>query len=100
METNRSPDKVFAQVRTIVQDIIGQELDLHDREITLETFFNKDLELESIEFVVLFEKLQSIYGKGLNLSRWFANKELDEIIGIRVEDVVEFISKNRPVAFQ
>ena len=101
MEKYPSPDsssgsaEVLAQVRQMIGEIIGQTVDLNDREISMETSFSKDLELESIEFVVLSEKLQSKYGKNIDFSIWLAGKELDEIINLRVKDVVGFISECR-----
>ena len=57
----------------------------------LETSFEKDLELESIEFVALAEKLQERYGKSVDFVGWLSSKELDEIIGLTVGELVEFI---------
>ncbi len=95
MNTDHSPQAVLGEVRSLIGEIIGQSVDLNDREISLETSFSKDLELESIEFVVLSEKLQDRYGKDIDFAAWLSGKELDEIIGLRVKDVVGFISGSR-----
>jgi acyl carrier protein len=57
----------------------------------METSFAKDLELESIEFVALAEKLQERYGKGVDFVGWLSGKVLDEIIGLTVRELVEFV---------
>ena len=59
--------------------------------LDLETSFNQDLELESIEFVALAEKLQQAYGASIDFSGWISGMDLDAIIGLRVGQVVEFI---------
>jgi acyl carrier protein len=85
--------RILAEVRSMIADIIGQDVDLNDREIALDTSFNRDLELESIEFVVLSEHLQNHYGKELDFAGWLAGKELQDIINLRVGDVVRFIEQ-------
>lgn len=85
--------KILEDVRTMIAGIIGQDVDLNDREIALDTSFNRDLELESIEFVVLSEQLQNRYGKEIDFAGWLAGKELQDIINLRVGDVVRFIEQ-------
>lgn len=84
---------ILQEVKQIIAEIIDQDLDLNDQEIAMETSFSKDLELESIEFVVLSEKLQNKYGSNIDFAGWLAGKQLDEIINLKVKDVVGFISE-------
>lgn len=83
------------EILTIVQaalvDIAGDEI-LISGPLTLETSFNRDLELESIEFVALAEKLQERFGNTVDFVGWISGKELDQIIGLTVGELVEFIS--------
>jgi acyl carrier protein len=83
------------EILTIVQaalvDIAGDEI-LISGPLTLETSFNGDLELESIEFVALAEKLQERFGNKVDFVGWISGKELDQIIGLTVGELVEFIS--------
>ena len=79
-------------VSGFITDVVGDELEL-DGPITVETSFNKDLELESIEFVALAEMLQDHYGEDLDFVDWLSNKELDEIITLTVGDLVGFVVK-------
>jgi acyl carrier protein len=89
----RKEQEILEDVRTMIAGIIGQDVDLNDREIALDTSFNRDLELESIEFVVLSEQLQNRYGKNIDFAGWLAGKELQDIINLRVGDVVRFIEQ-------
>jgi acyl carrier protein len=89
----RNEQRILEDVRSMIAGIIGQDVDLNDREIALDTSFNRDLELESIEFVVLSEQLQNRYGKDIDFAGWLAGKELQDIINLRVGDVVRFIEQ-------
>ena len=78
----------------LIHEVIGEDWDL-DEEITLETTFSDDLELESIEFVALAEKMQATFGDDVDFVHWLSEKELDEVIDLKVGDVVEFIDACR-----
>jgi acyl carrier protein len=82
-------EDVLATVAGFIREVIGQEW-AADVAITMDTSFSTDLELESIEFVALAEKLQQRYG-GIEFAGWLSEMELDRIIALRVGDVVEFI---------
>jgi acyl carrier protein len=90
MAEAKTREEVLATVARLIAEVVGEEW-MEDRAITLETSFEKDLELESIEFVALAEKLQERYGKGVDFVGWLSGKELDEIIGLTVGELVEFI---------
>jgi acyl carrier protein len=81
-------------VAGLIHEVIGEDWDLEE-EITLETTFSDDLELESIEFVSLAEKLQANFGDDVDFVGWLSEKELDEVIHLKVGDVVEFIDACR-----
>lgn len=89
--------QVLDSLAGMLRDVIGEAW-VHDVVITAETRFADDLELESIEFVALAEKLQAEYGEGADFAGWLAGKELGEIIGLRVGEVVEFILRCRSSA--
>jgi len=83
-------DEVLAQVRSLLVDVIGDDF-LLDTEIELDTSFNEDLELESIEFVALSERLLERYGSQVDFVAWMAEMDLDEIIALTVGELVDFI---------
>jgi acyl carrier protein len=90
MAEAKTREEVLATVARLIAEVVGEEW-MEDRAITLETSFEKDLELESIEFVALAEKLQERYGKGVDFVGWLSGKELDEIIGLTVGELVGFV---------
>ena len=79
-----SNDQILATVQDALVEIAGDEL-LIAGPITMTTSFNADLELESIEFVALAEKLQLHYGDRVDFVGWISQKELDQIIALTVE---------------
>ncbi|MES2744217.1 MAG: acyl carrier protein [Bdellovibrionota bacterium] len=89
----KSDTDILSEVRNLIEEIIGQSVDMNDEEISLETSFSRDLEMESIEFVVLSEKLQQSFGSDLDFASWLASKELGEIINLKVSDIVGFVKQ-------
>jgi acyl carrier protein len=83
------PD-ILATVERLLIEVVGDELAVLGP-VTLATSFNGDLELESIEFVALAELLQRHYGDAVDFVGWISAKELDQIIGLTVGELVEFI---------
>jgi len=86
----RTEDEVLRTVGALIREVIGDDGGLGPP-ITLETSFNRDLELESIEFVALAEKLRDHYGAGVDFAGWLAGKELEEILELKVGELVALI---------
>ena len=84
-------DEILKTVERLVLEVAGDEL-LLTGPFTMATSFNADLELESIEFVALAEKLQQHYGDRVDFVGWISQKELDQIIALTVGDLVELIA--------
>jgi len=83
-------EDVLRTVEQLLIEVVGDELTLVGP-ITMETSFNADLELESIELVALAEKLGEHYGPSVDFVAWISAKELDQIIALTVGELVEFI---------
>lgn len=84
---------VLAELERILVEVIGDDL-LLDGPLTMETSFDEDLQLESIEFVALSEKLLETYGEQVDFVSWLAEMELDEIIALTVGQLVGFVAAN------
>jgi acyl carrier protein len=82
--------EVLERVAAILREVIGEAW-ADDLPITTETSFSRDLELESIEFVALAERLRNHYGKSVDFAGWLAGMELHQILALRVGQLVEFI---------
>ncbi len=89
--TSVNEGEVLDDVARMVRDVIGEEW-AQDVPITMTTSFSRDLELESIEFVALAEKLKTKYGKSVDFVAWLSGMELRQIIALEVGQLVGFIS--------
>ena len=87
-------EDILKTVEQALIEVAGDEL-LLAGPLTMTTSFNRDLELESIEFVALAEKLQLRYGTSVDFVGWISKKELDQIIALTVGELVEFIASCR-----
>jgi len=88
-------DEILRAVEQALVAIAGDEI-LIAGPVTMTTSFNGDLELESIEFVALAEKLQQTFGERVDFVGWISGKELDQIIQLTVGELVEFIRSCLP----
>lgn len=84
-------EAVLEEVKSVLIEVIGEDY-LLDVPIGMETAFEADLELESVEFVALAERLQDRY-PDLNFVNWVADMEVDELMTLRVGQLVEFIAR-------
>lgn len=88
-----TPESVLAELESILIEVIGDDL-LLDGPLTMETSFDQDLQLESIEFVALSEKLLETYGEQVDFVGWLAEMELDDIVALTVGQLVDFVASN------
>ncbi|MBV8542763.1 MAG: acyl carrier protein [Pseudonocardiales bacterium] len=86
-----TPDQILAEVRVMLIEIIGAEYAL-SLDIGMDTSFDGDLELESIEFVKLAAMLTQRYGDRVDFVAFLAAKELDEIIEMTTGELVTYIA--------
>ncbi len=84
-------DQILAEVRATLTEIIGAEYAL-SLDIGMDTRFDADLELESIEFVKLSTTLTERYGDRIDFVAFLATKELDEIIEMTTGELVTYIA--------
>ena len=84
-------EEVLGVVRSIIADVIGDDY-VAQIEIDMETSFQDDLDIESIEFVALGEKLTERYGEHVDFAAWLATMDVDEIMGMTVGRLVEHIA--------
>ncbi len=79
---------ILERLARLVSEVVGVEL---VEPITAETSLGQDLELESIELVMLAEQIQREFGERVNFAEWLSGKELDELIQMKVGDIVDYI---------
>lgn len=87
--------RILGEVIELLRQVIGEEY-VVDMEITMDTSFNEDLELESIEFVTLADRLRDRYGEAVDFVGFLAEMDVDQVINMRVGEVVGFIVDSLP----
>jgi acyl carrier protein len=63
-----------------------------DEEITADTSFRDDLEMESIDVISLAGRLQARYGDQVNFAQYVAALDVESLRGLRVGGLVEHIA--------
>jgi acyl carrier protein len=86
-----SPAAVLQEIRAILERVRGESELTHTIEITMDTTFQEDLELESIDLVQLGAHLDARYGGRVNFAEFIADLELDEIVALTVGRLVDFV---------
>ncbi|MDT7800189.1 MAG: acyl carrier protein [Actinomycetota bacterium] len=81
---------VLAQLSGMLRELL-EEYGLDDAEITMDTTFHDDLELESVDLVALSGQLREHYGDRINFATFIAERDLDEIIALTVGELVRYI---------
>lgn len=82
--------EVLATVSKLIEEVVGSEYAL-GLDIGMDTSFQEDLELESLEFVELAERLIETYGEKVDFAGWLATMDVDEIIAMTVGQLVAYI---------
>jgi len=92
MSPQPNPSSTLDTLAGFIREVLGEDW-ADEVEIGPDTSFADDLEMESIEFVALAELVQGHYGAHIDFVEWLSNLELDQIIGLTVGEVVEFIDR-------
>jgi acyl carrier protein len=87
---NVSEASVLADISGMLR-VLLDEYGLDDAEITMDTKFHDDLELESIDLVGLSGQLRERYGDRVNFASFIAERNLGEIIALTVGELVEYV---------
>jgi acyl carrier protein len=81
-------------ISNMIREVVGEDWDF-DEPITMDSTFNGDLELESIEFVALAERMTAHYGENVDFAAWFSELDFEEIVDLTVGDVVRYVDECR-----
>lgn len=84
------PEAVLADIAGMLR-VLLEEYGVDDADITMDTTFHDDLELESIDLVALSGSLREHYGDRVNFAAFIADLELDEIIALTVGRLVDYV---------
>ncbi|WP_116206479.1 phosphopantetheine-binding protein [Amycolatopsis circi] len=83
---------VFDVVAELLGELVG-DAEVLGVEITPDTTFHEDLQLESIDLVTFASILAEHFGEDVNLAEYLAEKDLDDVIGLTVGDIARFVGE-------
>ncbi|MBD0747809.1 acyl carrier protein [Streptomyces sp. CBMA152] len=81
---------VLAEIAGLIVTVLG-EYAPDPADIRPDTLFGDDLELESIDLVMLSGQLQEWYGDRVNFAEFVAGLEIDEVIALSVGRLVDHV---------
>lgn len=87
-------EDTFAVLKTFIEEIIGEDFK-DEIEIRRDSSFTADLELDSIEIVAFSEKVKLHFGTQIDFTGWLSNMDLDELIALKLSDVIQYIESCR-----
>ncbi|MGW3992282.1 phosphopantetheine-binding protein [Amycolatopsis sp. NPDC004772] len=82
----------FDVVAELLAELVG-DAEVLGVEITPDTTFHEDLQLESIDLVTFASILAEHFGPDVNLAEYLAEKDLDDVIGLTVGDIARFVGE-------
>lgn len=91
MTPQSTRDLVLVEMSGMLAEIFA-EIGPYQVEITRDTLFLDDLELESIDLVTLAGMLRARWGEQINLAEFIAGKKLPELMGLTVGQLADHIA--------
>ncbi|WP_257667607.1 acyl carrier protein [Parapedobacter tibetensis] len=85
---------VFDTLKGFITEVIGEEF-MEDLDITPQSSFTKDLEMDSIEIVAFSEKVKTHFGEQIDFTGWLSSMDLDELIALNLDDIISYIQHAR-----
>jgi acyl carrier protein len=86
-------DSIFPDLKAIIVGIIGADV-AEFIEITEESAFVGDLEMDSIQIVQFAEIVNEQYGDEVDFVGWLSKKPVRQLIDLKIGDVATFIENS------
>ena len=83
-------EEIFSLLKQFITEVIGEEF-AEEMDISMESSFNKDLEMDSIEIVAFSEKIKAHFGDKIDFTGWLSDMDIDQLIGLKLGMIVKFI---------
>ncbi|GAB0156919.1 hypothetical protein CHRYSEOSP005_21860 [Chryseobacterium sp. Alg-005] len=83
-------EELFTLLKGFITDVIGEEF-VEEMDITPESSFTKDLEMDSIEIVAFSEKIKAHFGDQIDFTGWLSSMDLDELINLDLRMIINYI---------
>lgn len=83
-------EELFNLLKGFITEIIGEEF-VEEMDITPESSFTKDLEMDSIEIVSFSEKIKVHFGDQIDFTGWLSSMDLDQLINLDLNRIINHI---------
>lgn len=90
IELQKQKKEVFELLKKFITEVLGEDI-ADELDITEDSTFTKDLEMDSIEIVALAEKVRNHYNDDMDFNGWIATLDMDQLINLRIIDIINFI---------
>ncbi|WP_316752728.1 acyl carrier protein [Pedobacter gandavensis] len=90
--TKLNSNEIFDLMTQFITEVIGEEF-VEEMDITMESSFTKDLEMDSIEIVSFSEKIKIHFGAQIDFTGWLSNMDLDQLINLNLGTIVNYIEE-------
>jgi acyl carrier protein len=85
-------DELFTLLKGFITEVIGAEF-VEEMDITPESSFTKDLEMDSIEIVSFSEKIKTHVGDQIDFTGWLSSMDLDQLINLDLRMIINYIDE-------
>ena len=83
-------EELFTLLKGFITEVIGEEF-VEEMDITPESSFTKDLEMDSIEIVSFSEKIKAHFGDKIDFTGWLSSMDLDQLINLDLSMIINYI---------
>src|SRR3977135_354275 len=83
-------EELFTLLKGFITEVIGAEF-VEEMDITPESSFTKDLEMDSIEIVSFSEKIKAHFGDQIDFTGWLSSMDLDQLINLNLGMIINYI---------
>lgn len=83
-------EELFTLLKGFITEVIGAEF-VEEMDITPDSSFTKDLEMDSIEIVSFSEKIKAHFGDQIDFTGWLSSMDLDELISLDLRKIINYI---------
>ncbi|WP_370896071.1 acyl carrier protein [Chryseobacterium gossypii] len=83
-------EELFTLLKGFITEVIGEEF-VEEMNITPESSFTRDLEMDSIEIVSFSEKIKAHFGDQIDFTGWLSSMDLDQLINLDLSMIINYI---------
>ena len=83
-------EELFTLLNGFITEVIGAEF-VEEMDITPQSSFTRDLEMDSIEIVSFSEKIKAHFGDQIDFTGWLSSMDLDQLINLDLSMIINYI---------